>query len=93
MKRKLSFLFLSALALPFFKEAYKMYINGVRETLTPASSDYEDVRSDPYLVLSSVFGDNALMSAINPLRKQWQFYILWSHFISILGFLLRMCRL
>ena len=43
------------------KEAYKMYINGVRETLTPASSDYEDVRPDPYLVLSSVSGDNALM--------------------------------
>lgn len=43
------------------KEAYKMYINGVRETLTPASSDYEDVSPDPYLVLSSVSGDNALM--------------------------------
>lgn len=43
------------------KEAYKMYINGVRETLTPASNDYADVRPDPYLVLSSVGGDNALM--------------------------------
>lgn len=43
------------------KEAYKMYINGVREELTPASSDYADVRPDPYLVLSSVSGDNALM--------------------------------
>ena len=43
------------------KEAYKMYINGVREELTPASNDYVDVRPDPYLVLSSVSGDNALM--------------------------------
>lgn len=43
------------------KEAYKMYINGVREELTAASNDYADVRPDPYLVLSSVSGDNALM--------------------------------
>lgn len=43
------------------KDAYQMYINGVRETLTPASGDYADVRPDPYMVLSSVSGDNALM--------------------------------
>ena len=43
------------------KEAYKMYINGVREELTPASEDYADVSPDPYLVLSSVAGDEALM--------------------------------
>lgn len=43
------------------KEAYKMYINGVREALTPANNDYADVRPDPYLVLSAVAGDNALM--------------------------------
>ncbi len=43
------------------KEAYKMYINGVREELTPASEDYANVSPDPYLVLSSVAGDEALM--------------------------------
>ena len=43
------------------KEAYKMYINGVREELTPASDDYANVSPDPYLVLSSVGGDEALM--------------------------------
>lgn len=43
------------------KEAYKMYINGVREELSPASDDYADVSPDPYLVLSSVGGDEALM--------------------------------
>ena len=42
-------------------EAYKMYINGVREDLTPASDDYADVSPDPYLVLSDVAGDEALM--------------------------------
>lgn len=43
------------------KEAYKMYINGVREELTPASDEYADVAPDPYLVLSAVKGDEALM--------------------------------
>ena len=43
------------------KEAYKMYINGVREELSPASDDYANVSPDPYLVLSSVGGDEALM--------------------------------
>ncbi len=43
------------------KEAYKMYINGVREELSPASTDYADVKPDPYLVLSEVKGDEALM--------------------------------
>lgn len=43
------------------KEAYKMYINGVREELTTAGSEYADVSPDPYLVLSQVGGDNALM--------------------------------
>lgn len=43
------------------KEAYKMYINGVREELTPAASEYSDVKPDPYLVLSEVKGDEALM--------------------------------
>ena len=43
------------------KEAYKMYINGVREDLTPASEDYANVSPDPYLVLSDVNGDEALM--------------------------------
>ena len=43
------------------KEAYKMYINGVREELTPASDEYADVAPDPYLVLSAVNGDEALM--------------------------------
>ncbi|MBO8444556.1 MAG: LamG domain-containing protein, partial [Bacteroidetes bacterium] len=43
------------------KEAYKMYINGVREELTPASDEYADVAPDRYLVLSAVKGDEALM--------------------------------
>ncbi len=43
------------------KEAYKMYINGVREELTPASDDYANVSPDPYLVMSGVKGDEALM--------------------------------
>lgn len=98
MKRKLSFLFLSALTIPFFmvscsddkeeqevkpatdlvvdnnsvtllhgtksstKEAYKMYINGVRETLTPADNSYEDCAPNSSLNLTDVGGnDKALL--------------------------------
>lgn len=38
------------------KEAYKMYINGVRETLTPADNSYEDCAPNSSLNLTDVGG-------------------------------------
>lgn len=44
------------------KEAYKMYINGVRETLTPADNSYEDCAPNSSLNLTDVGGnDKALL--------------------------------
>lgn len=44
------------------KEAYKMYINGVRETLTPADNSYEDCVPNSSLNLTDVGGnDKALL--------------------------------
>lgn len=43
------------------KDAYQMYINGVKEELTPADDSYADVAPNEYLNLSEVKGDEALM--------------------------------
>lgn len=43
------------------KDAYQMYINGVKEELTPADNSYADVGPNTYLDLSEVKGDEALM--------------------------------
>lgn len=44
------------------KEAYKMYINGVRETLTPADNSYENCAPNSSLNLTDVGGnDKALL--------------------------------
>lgn len=43
------------------KDAYQMYINGVKEKLTPADDSYADVAPNQYLNLSEVRGDEALM--------------------------------
>lgn len=44
------------------EEAYKMYINGVRETLTPADNSYEDCAPNSSLNLTDVGGnDKALL--------------------------------
>lgn len=43
------------------KDAYQMYINGVKEELTPADDSYANVTPNPYLDLSEVKGDEALM--------------------------------
>lgn len=43
------------------KDAYQMYINGVKEELTPAENSYADVAPNKYLDLSEVGGDEALM--------------------------------
>ena len=43
------------------KDAYQMYINGVKEKLTPADDSYADVAPNTYLNLSEVGGDEALM--------------------------------
>lgn len=43
------------------KDAYQMYINGVKEELTPAEDSYADVAPNTYLNLSEVRGDEALM--------------------------------
>ena len=43
------------------KDAYQMYINGVKEELTPADNSYADVAPNTYLDLSEVKGDEALM--------------------------------
>lgn len=44
------------------KEAYKMYINGERETLTPADNSYEDCAPNSSLNLTDVGGnDKALL--------------------------------
>lgn len=44
------------------KEAYEMYINGVRETLTPADNSYEDCAPNSSLNLTDVGGnDKALL--------------------------------
>lgn len=43
------------------KDAYQMYINGVKEELTPAEDSYANVAPNRYLDLSEVRGDEALM--------------------------------
>ena len=43
------------------QDAYQMYINGVKEKLTPAEDSYADVAPNRYLNLSEVRGDEALM--------------------------------
>lgn len=57
-----SFIGLESVLKSSTKEAYKMYINGVRETLTPADNSYEDCAPNSSLNLTDVGGnDKALL--------------------------------